>query len=339
MSRAGLVLVVMWAAGACGGDAAAPAVGTLFDAPIVGPVNQRVFYLNYVDRMPGPGVQDYACGQKTYDGHLGTDITLASFAVMDSGVPVVAAAPGTVVATHDGEFDRQKAWIAGAVWNFVAIRHADGLLSIYGHLKKNSVTVAPGQAVAAGAPLGEVGSSGFSDVPHLHFEVHDANAVVVDPWAGRCRVGASRWAAQLPYQNVFALIGSGLTDATMSLDLAKDPPAQVDTFFTNDALVTMWVELVNVVAGTPAEFRLYQPDNALAASFAFVHGTSYSLSWWWAWHLVSGYLTQPGTWRMQYLQNGAVLAERSFVLVAVPVGRSRPLIAGVSPSGMGGGGL
>lgn len=311
-----LVLAAVWACGDSGG----PGGATGYAVPLSGTLNQTFFYLNYVDEGPGPAIQDYTCGPKTYDGHLGTDITLPSFAVMDAGVAVRAVADGEVVATHDGEFDRQKAWIPGALWNFVAIRHADGTQTIYGHLKQNSVAVIVGQPVVAGTTLGQVGSSGFSDVPHLHLEVRDQNGMVVDPWQGPCGAGESRWASQLAYQNTFSLFDAGLTGESMTLDLAKDPPVQVNTFSTSAARVSMWVELFNLRAGTPAEFRLYQPDGTLYWSYPFVHSTSYSLSWWWVWHAVSGYLTQVGTWRMQYRQNGTLLAERSFLLVASPAG-------------------
>jgi murein DD-endopeptidase MepM/ murein hydrolase activator NlpD len=331
-------LLIVAAVGACGGDSAGPGRGTGFAAPLSGTLNHTFFYLNYVDEGAGTAIQDYTCGPKSYDGHLGTDITLPSFAVMDSGVDVRAVAAGEVVATHDGEFDRQKAWTAGALWNFVAIRHADGTQTIYGHLKKTSVAVTVGQAVVAGTTLGQVGSSGFSDLPHLHLEVRDQNGTVVDPWQGSCGAAESRWASQLAYQNAFSLFASGLTDASMTLDLAKDPPVQVNTFSTSAARVSMWVELLNVRAGTPAEFRLYRPDGTVHWNYQFVHDRYYSLSWWWVWHAVSGYLTQVGTWRMQYRQNGTLLAERSFLLVAAPAtARVAPSAPIGARAGAGGG--
>ena len=337
MRRGALLIVAAVWGGACG-DAAGTDGGARFAVPLGGTLNQTYFYLNYVDEDGSPGIQDYTCGPKTYDGHQGTDISLPSFAVMDSGVAVRAVAAGEVVAAHDGEFDRQKAWIPGAAWNVVAVRHADGIQTIYGHLKKNSVAVSVGQMVVAGTVLGQVGSSGFSDVPHLHFEVHDAQALVVDPWQGLCGAANSRWSSQLAYQNTFALLDAGLTGDSMTLDLAKDPPVPVDTLSTAAARVSMWVELLNVREGTAGEFRLYQPDGALHSSVSLTHARFYSLSWWWAWHAVSGYLTQLGTWRMQYRQNGAVLAERAFVLVAQPAGsRVAPSVQVRPASGIGGG--
>jgi len=323
---------------ACGGDEVSnnPPVGTTeFAEPVAGTLNQRFFYLNYVDELAGAGFRDYTCGPKTYDGHAGTDITLANFAVMDSGVAVRAAAAGTVIDAHDGEFDRQKSWIDGAVPNRVAIRHPDGIVSIYLHFKKNSIAVGVGQEVQEGDLLGYVGSSGFSDIPHLHFEVQDSNGLVLDPWVGACGDSESRWSQQLPYQDAFSLYGSGLTSASLTLDLAKDPPPQVGVFLTSDPQVTMWVELLNAPAGTVIEFRLYQPDGALFFSAASTLQRFYGISWWWAWHAIPGYLT-PGTWRMQYVNNGVMLAERTFQVVegSLPA----PLHAPPIRAGRGGGG-
>jgi len=306
---------------ACGGDDAGsgPQIDpTLFVEPLAGTLNQTFFYLNYVDELVGSGVQDYSCGPKTYDGHAGTDITLANFAVMDSGVAVRAAAAGMVVTTHDGEFDRQKSWISGAVPNYVAIRHRDGVVSYYLHLKRNSVTVGIGDLVQPGDVLGEVGSSGFSDVPHLHFELRDSVGTWIDPWSGACGapVGESRWSSQLSYQTAFLLYAAGLTNASMTLDLAKDPPPPVSVFTTADPQVSMWVELLNAPAGTALEFRLYRPDGTQYVSIPSTLQRFYGISWWWAWHAIPGYLT-PGSWRMQYLNNGVVLAERAFEVVDV----------------------
>jgi murein DD-endopeptidase MepM/ murein hydrolase activator NlpD len=316
---------------ACG-DGAGPGNAVGFVEPLAGARNQRFFYLNYVDRLPGPGIRDYNCGLKTYDGHTGTDITLANFAVMDSGVPVLAAAPGRVVHTHDGEFDRQTRWIAGAVSNFVRIRHADGVESSYLHLKRNSVAVTVGEDVDAGDLLGQVGSSGFSDIPHLHIELRAANGGLIDPWSGACGESQSRWAAQLPYQDAFSLHASGLSTSQLSLDEVKGPPPHVATFSTADSQVAMWVQLLNVPAGAQGEFRIYQPDGELFGYYPFTQQRFYGLSWWWIWHAIPGYLT-PGTWRMQFRHNGDVLAEHAFVVEGISVGPMRPSVR----AGLGGG--
>lgn len=55
--------------------------------------------------------------------------------------------------------------------NFVWIEHDDGTVGWYAHLKRNSLLVAQGDRVEAGAPLGRAGASGFASEPHLHFQV------------------------------------------------------------------------------------------------------------------------------------------------------------------------
>jgi murein DD-endopeptidase MepM/ murein hydrolase activator NlpD len=54
------------------------------------------------------------------------------------------------------------------------IDHGNSEYSLYAHLKPGSVRVKVGDRVAAGTPLGKLGSSGNSTEPHLHFQVCDA---------------------------------------------------------------------------------------------------------------------------------------------------------------------
>lgn len=75
------------------------------------------------------------------------------------GSPIFAAAEGRV--TYAG-------WKSG-YGKAVEITHGNGMLTRYAHLSRIDVT--PGQAIAAGATLGGLGSTGRSTGPHLHFEV------------------------------------------------------------------------------------------------------------------------------------------------------------------------
>ncbi len=74
------------------------------------------------------------------------------------GTPVKAAAKGKVI--HAGN--------AGAYGKLIKIEHAEGYETRYAHLSKILVKV--GQSVEAGAHIGNVGSTGRSTGPHLHFE-------------------------------------------------------------------------------------------------------------------------------------------------------------------------
>ncbi len=160
-----------------------------------------------------PGILDYECDDVTYDGHNGNDIAIRDFVDQDEGRYVVAAAPGIVVATADGYFDRHTVAVPGTPSNYVTIQHDDGSSSVYYHLRKWSVMVHPGQQVLEGQPLGLVGSSGISRWPHLHFGVYDAGSVMTEPHWGGCRPGDSLWQNQQPHAtgNPVALVHAGMT--------------------------------------------------------------------------------------------------------------------------------
>ena len=55
--------------------------------------------------------------------------------------------------------------------NYVVIDHGNGEFSHLGHLKPGSVKVAAGDKVRAGQPIAQVGTSGSSLFPHLHYEL------------------------------------------------------------------------------------------------------------------------------------------------------------------------
>lgn len=159
---------------------------------------------NYVDQDATSGVKDWNCGNRTYDGHNGIDIDLAPYFwnMMDAEVvDVVAAAPGRIIERQDGNTDR-NCMSNSLQWNGIKIQHADGSESWYGHLKSGSLTTKEvGDWVDEGEYLGKVGSSGNSTNPHLHFEVHDKNNNVIDPFQGSCnsKNTDSWWQNQKPY--------------------------------------------------------------------------------------------------------------------------------------------
>ncbi len=80
--------------------------------------------------------------------------------ISQRGDRVLAAAPGVVKeVTHSDK----------GLGNVVEIRHAGGYVTRYGHLENTRVY--RGQKVSLGTPLGQVGMSGNSFAPHLHYEL------------------------------------------------------------------------------------------------------------------------------------------------------------------------
>jgi hypothetical protein len=91
--------------------------------------------------------------------HYGVDFAAAR------GTPIYAAADGVLTTAHR----------AGPAGNLVRLRHADGYVTEYMHLHKFA-DIAVGQNVHKGQVIGQVGSTGRSTGPHLHFGVrHHGN--------------------------------------------------------------------------------------------------------------------------------------------------------------------
>lgn len=141
------------------------------------------------------GNTDWDCGSTTYAGHLGSDFGIGSFAGMDAGRDVTAAADGEVVQIHDGEFDRCTSGSCGTA-NYIIVRHADGKDTWYWHLKEFSLLVGVGDQVVCGQKIAEAGSSGNSTGPHLHFQVQNASGFAEDPFDGPCSAPPSYWIDQ-----------------------------------------------------------------------------------------------------------------------------------------------
>jgi murein DD-endopeptidase MepM/ murein hydrolase activator NlpD len=249
------------------------------DLPIACVPGRDCWILNYVDADSGPQRRDYACGTLTYDKHNGTDFALADRAVMDRGVDVLAAAPGRVTATREGVEDRdfrevgREAVDAIGCGNQVILDHGGGWRTRYCHMKRDSLAVKTGDQVERGARLGQVGMSGLTQFPHVHFSVYLGNRAI-DPFVGvgaapACGLGdRPLWSedalVMLAYRPVELFnIGFAAAEPTQAAvqrgeHASRNLPAGIP-------LVVFWAELAGVARDDRVTLRIYAPDGALLA--------------------------------------------------------------------------
>jgi len=95
--------------------------------------------------------------------HPGIDIAAPE------GTPILAAARGTVIVNGYNE----------VYGNYIIIQHPGSYYTLYGHLKRSFVIL--NKQVNTGTIIGEVGSTGQSTGPHLHFEVRKSGGRTENP--------------------------------------------------------------------------------------------------------------------------------------------------------------
>lgn len=145
------------------------------------------------------------------------------------GTEVLAVANGRVAALRDGVTEATR--IADnkthphpdAAGNFISLDLGDGRFATYEHLRPGSIKVAKGDRVRVGQVIAEVGFSGDSTEPHLHFHVSDSAMplegeglpYVLDRFRVTGRVtdwntfGSQRWKDMPPHTIERAFPGSG----------------------------------------------------------------------------------------------------------------------------------
>lgn len=107
-------------------------------------------------------------GYRTSPGGIGSTFHEGVDIAGDYGTPISATAAGTVT---------QAGWVGGYGY-LVEVKHADGIVTRYGH--NSAVLVYEGQYVDQGSMIALMGSTGNSTGPHCHYEVR-IHGEAVDP--------------------------------------------------------------------------------------------------------------------------------------------------------------
>ena len=213
--------------------------GDLVDYPLVFPVDGPV------------SLSDTFYGTRSTGDHHAQDLMAPKM------TPVLAAASGTV---EYANWSRNPESLNPHRCCSITIRHDDGWESWYLHLNNDTPGtddgqvwgivegIVPGVRVEAGQHIGWVGDSGNAEdtPPHLHFELFDADGVIVNPFnalraacGNRCRVTGDAIAAPPsvttaagPYDTLrFGSRGNVVSDMQRTLRSLGFDPGPADGVF------------------------------------------------------------------------------------------------------------
>jgi len=133
---------------------------TFFSMPLPEGVSMDQVVLGFDCCTPVEGAMTSAFGWREHPVygedrfHYGLDLGA------EQGAAVAAFAEGTVTAVGE----------SSALGKYLMIGHEGGFTTLYAHCSK--IIATSGREVAAGEKIAEVGSTGISTGPHLHFELH-----------------------------------------------------------------------------------------------------------------------------------------------------------------------
>lgn len=278
-----------------------------------------------------PGIQDFDCGERSYDTHRGLDISLAPFSwyqMEHDDAIVIAAAAGTIVEKVNDQPERSCTIDnSGGENNVVVIEHLDGSIAIYAHMRTGSLTAkAVGETVTTGEYLGVVGSAGYSTGPHLHFEVGNWELTEngfewkhQDPFAGTCNVLniESWWEEQPNYYN-------SALNAIATHDQAPEYPPCPETEIPHYSDSFMPGDTVFIAAyyrdqrqGQNSHLKISMPDGSTLTEWDHASPEIYYTASGWTWSIGLPGNAPSGEWTFS-VQYQLQTVEHKFYVNASP---------------------
>ncbi|NOQ73883.1 MAG: peptidoglycan DD-metalloendopeptidase family protein [Crocinitomix sp.] len=269
-------------------------------------------------------LRDHKCGTKTYDGHQGTDFVIRGFTQMDSSVNVMAVEAGEIIHVTEDLFDRETEGIVEyGLGNYVGIYHASSnTYSYYAHLRTSSVIVEVGDLVSAGEIIAEVGSSGNSTDPHLHFELWNPGVLTdptIDPWGIPCDSGSTRWESPPIYDTSYALWECGFVNYDSVENFIpstwvplKERLGLKSDFNSDDPFFTYWALQYGLKLGDETTIEWYEPNGDLYATETTTYLTQ---DWWFHYYnhsIETPPLSKQGIWNIRYYYNDSLQLSKSF---------------------------
>lgn len=291
--------------------------------PVAGTIGADVAIPYFVDLDDSAGKRDFNCTDLTFNGHTGHDPYIRSFAEQEIGVPVFAVRDGMVIDVRDGEPDENTTNDPNAKANYLTIRHSDDQITQYVHVKRNSIRVQEGDFVTAGTQIAEVGSSGASTAPHIHFEGR-FGGVPYEPLAGPCRPGRNYF-DEVPPIVASPMVLGAMFSSTSFENIRPAPFADAHptgTFVKGNRTIYFRTELANVGASTTYRLSVAQP-NGVSANVSSGRLTAYDASLASAWWGIDVDLDRTGTWLLRLDVNGG---QQSFVMPFTVVSHNSDIV-------------
>ena len=121
-------------------------------------LTQQVLGFDYIEPVAGAVTDGFGYRDHPIDGdmrfHYGVDMEA------NSGDVICSFADGTVTAVGE----------SSDLGKYITVLHGNGYTTLYAHCSR--ITASSAQQVKAGDPIAEVGDTGRTTGPHLHFEMH-----------------------------------------------------------------------------------------------------------------------------------------------------------------------
>ncbi|WP_112662418.1 M23 family metallopeptidase [Microvirga flavescens] len=268
----------LFAALALTGAASAQDISLRF--PVACEIGRTCFIQHYVDHIRDSGVADYRCGTMTYDGHDGTDIRVPTTGAMKAGVDVVAAADGKVLRTREGMEDvsitgRGRESVENIeCGNGAVVDHGNGWQTQYCHMAKGSLSVKSGDVLKAGDKIGQIGLSGMTEFPHLHFTVRKDDKVV-DPFVSgpptkscESRGASSLWDESLKSSLAYqpgSVLNKGFAPGPVAMGDIESGSAETNTPTTTSPALVAFIRAIGLKGGDVQILTLFDPDGKALA--------------------------------------------------------------------------
>jgi hypothetical protein len=230
---------------------------------------------------------------------------------VDAGdVQVVAAAAGTIVERQNQSPVDHNCGSSSdpTLGNYIVLLHADGRITIYGHMRYNSLTAkSVGQSVSLGEYLGSVGSSGNSSGPHVHFEVrtaYGASNLWTDPYTGPANPNASTWLSQRPYYD--SAINKLATSTALPVSTNCQPTVtNIQGSFPARAHIAFQVYYRDYRGALPSLLDISDPHGNSFQTWSYTDNNTLfapAAGRYWSFDFPANAV--PGTWRFQVQYNG-----------------------------------